>query len=225
MKKYVLALDQGTTSSRTIVFDKIGSIVSKAQFEFTQIYPKSGWVEHDPYEIWESQLHSLQVALQNGNINPEEIAAVGITNQRETTICWERDTGKPVYNAIVWQCRRTAPICEKLKEMGLEPYIKEHTGLLIDAYFSATKIKWILDNVPEARTLANENKLCFGTVETWLIWNLTNKQVHVTDYSNASRTMLFDIEKLQWDETLCNKLGIPMSMLPEVKESSAVYGD
>ena len=211
MKKYILALDQGTTSSRTIVFDKKGSIVSKAQFEFNQIYPKSGWVEHDPYEIWESQLHSLQVALQNGNINPEEIAAVGITNQRETT--------------IVWQCRRTAPICEKLKEMGLEPYIKEHTGLLIDAYFSATKIKWILDNVPEARTLANENKLCFGTVETWLIWNLTNKQVHVTDYSNASRTMLFDIEKLQWDETLCNKLGIPMSMLPEVKESSAIYGE
>ncbi len=225
MKKYVLALDQGTTSSRTIVFDKKGNIVSKAQFEFTQIYPQSGWVEHDPYEIWESQLHSLQVALQNGNINPEEIAAVGITNQRETTICWERDTGKPVYNAIVWQCRRTAPICEKLKEMGLEPYVKEHTGLLIDAYFSATKIKWILDNVPEARTLANENKLCFGTVETWLIWNLTNKQVHVTDYSNASRTMLFDIEKLCWDETLCNKLGIPMSILPEVKESSAIYGE
>lgn len=225
MKKYILALDQGTTSSRTIVFDKKGNIVSKAQFEFTQIYPKSGWVEHDPYEIWESQLHSLQVALQNGNINPEEIAAVGITNQRETTIVWERETGKPVYNAIVWQCRRTAPICEKLKEMGLEPYVKEHTGLLIDAYFSATKIKWILDNVPEARTLANENKLCFGTVETWLIWNLTNKQVHVTDYSNASRTMLFDIEKLQWDETLCNKLGIPMSMLPEVKESSAIYGE
>ena len=225
MKKYILALDQGTTSSRTIAFDKKGSIVSKAQFEFTQIYPKSGWVEHDPYEIWESQLHSLQVALQNGNIDPSEIAAVGITNQRETTICWERETGKPVYNAIVWQCRRTAPICEKLKEMGLEPYVKEHTGLLIDAYFSATKIKWILDNVPEARTLANENKLCFGTVETWLIWNLTNKQVHVTDYSNASRTMLFDIEKLQWDETLCNKLGIPMSMLPEVKESSAVYGE
>ncbi len=225
MKKYILALDQGTTSSRTIVFDKGGSIVTKEQFEFTQIYPQSGWVEHDPYEIWESQLHSLQVALQNGNIKAEEIAAVGITNQRETTIVWERDTGKPVYNAIVWQCRRTAPICEKLKEMGLEPYVKEHTGLLIDAYFSATKIKWILDNVPEARTLANENKLCFGTVETWLIWNLTNKQVHVTDYSNASRTMLFDIEKLQWDETLCNKLGIPMSMLPEVKESSAIYGE
>lgn len=225
MKKYVLALDQGTTSSRTIVFDKRGNIVSKAQFEFTQIYPQSGWVEHDPYEIWESQLHSLQVALQNGNIKAEEIAAIGITNQRETTIVWEKDTGKPVYNAIVWQCRRTAPICEKLKEMGLESYVKEHTGLLIDAYFSATKIKWILDNVPEARTLANENKLCFGTVETWLIWNLTNKQVHVTDYSNASRTMLFDIERLEWDETLCNKLGIPMSMLPEVKESSAIYGE
>ncbi len=224
-KKYILALDQGTTSSRTIVFDKKGRIVSKAQFEFTQIYPKSGWVEHDPYEIWESQLHSLQVALQNGNIKAEEIAAIGITNQRETTIVWEKETGKPVYNAIVWQCRRTAPICEKLKEMGLEPYVKEHTGLLIDAYFSATKIKWILDNVPEARTLANEDKLCFGTVETWLIWNLTNKQVHVTDYSNASRTMLFDIEKLCWDETLCSKLGIPMSMLPEVKESSAVYGE
>lgn len=225
MKKYILALDQGTTSSRTIVFDKKGNIVSKAQFEFTQIYPKSGWVEHDPYEIWDSQLHSLQVALQNGNIDASEIVAVGITNQRETTIVWERETGKPVYNAIVWQCRRTAPICEKLKEMGLEPYVKERTGLLIDAYFSATKIKWILDNVPEARTLANENKLCFGTVETWLIWNLTNKKVHVTDYSNASRTMLFDIEKLQWDETLCNKLGIPMSMLPEVKESSAIYGE
>lgn len=225
MKKYILALDQGTTSSRTIVFDKKGNIVSKAQFEFTQIYPQAGWVEHDPYEIWESQLRSLQTALQNGNIKPEEIAGIGITNQRETTICWERDTGKPVYNAIVWQCRRTAPICEKLKEMGLEPYVKDHTGLLIDAYFSATKIKWILDNVHEARTLALEGKLCFGTVETWLIWNLTNKQVHVTDYSNASRTMLFDIEKLQWDEHLCNTLGIPMSMLPEVKESSCVYGE
>ncbi len=225
MKKYILALDQGTTSSRTIVFDKKGNIVSKAQFEFNQIYPKSGWVEHDPYEILESQIHSLQQALENGNIDPTEIAAIGITNQRETTIVWERETGKPVYNAIVWQCRRTAPICEKLKEMGLEPYVKEKTGLLIDAYFSATKIKWILDNVPEARTLANEDKLCFGTVETWLIWNLTNKQVHVTDYSNASRTMLFDIEKLAWDEKLCTTLGIPMTMLPEVKESSCVYGE
>ena len=224
MKKYVLALDQGTTSSRTIVFDKKGRIVSKAQFEFEQIYPNSGWVEHNPYEILDSQLRSLSSALINGKINPREIAAIGITNQRETTILWDKETGKPVYNAIVWQCRRTAPICEKLKEEGLEDYVKEHTGLLIDAYFSATKIKWILDNVPEARTLASENRLLFGTVETWLIWNLTDKQVHITDYSNAARTMLFDIEKLCWDEYLCSKLGIPMNILPEVKESSSVYG-
>ena len=224
MKKYVLALDQGTTSSRTIAFDKKGRIVSKAQFEFEQIYPNSGWVEHNPYEILDSQLRSLSSALMNGKINPKEIAAIGITNQRETTILWDKETGKPVYNAIVWQCRRTAPICEKLKEEGLEDYVKEHTGLLIDAYFSATKIKWILDNVPEARTLASENRLLFGTVETWLIWNLTDKQIHITDYSNAARTMLFDIEKLCWDEYLCSKLGIPMNILPEVKESSAVYG-
>ncbi len=224
MKKYILALDQGTTSSRTIVFDKKGRIVSKAQYEFEQIYPKSGWVEHNPYEILDSQLRSISSALMQGKINPKEIAAIGITNQRETTILWDKDTGKPVYNAIVWQCRRTAPICEKLKEEGLEEYVKEKTGLLIDAYFSASKIKWILDNVPEARTLALENKLLFGTVETWLIWNLTNKQVHITDYSNAARTMLFDIEKLCWDETLCEKLGIPMNILPEVRECSEVYG-
>ena len=224
MKKYVLALDQGTTSSRTIVFDKKGRIVSKAQFEFEQLYPKSGWVEHNPYEILDSQLRSLSVALRNGKINPKEIAAIGITNQRETTILWDKETGKPVYNAIVWQCRRTASICEKLKADGLDDYVKEHTGLLIDAYFSATKIKWILDNVPEARTLASEGKLLFGTVETWLIWNLTNKQVHITDYSNAARTMLFDIEKLCWDEHLCKTLGIPMNILPEVRESSSVYG-
>lgn len=224
MKKYVLALDQGTTSSRTIVFNKKGEIVSKAQFEFEQIYPKTGWVEHNPYEILDSQLKSLSAALTLGKIKPEEIAAIGITNQRETTILWDKDTGKPAYNAIVWQCRRTAPICEKLKAEGLDEYVKEHTGLLIDAYFSATKIKWILDNVPEARTLAAEGKLLFGTVETWLIWNLTNKQVHITDYSNAARTMLFDIEKLCWDEKLCSTLGIPMSILPEVRESSSVYG-
>lgn len=224
MKKYVLALDQGTTSSRTIVFDKKGNIVSKAQFEFNQIYPNSGWVEHDPYEILDSQLRSLSAALENGNINPKEIAAIGITNQRETTILWDKETGKPVYNAVVWQCRRTAPICEKLKADGLEPYVKEHTGLLIDAYFSGSKIKWILDNVPEATTLANEGKLLFGTVETWLIWNLTNRKVHITDYSNAARTMLFDIEKLNWDEHLCKELGIPMSILPDVRESSSVYG-
>ena len=224
MKKYILALDQGTTSSRTIVFDKKGRIVSKAQYEFEQIYPNTGWVEHNPYEILDSQLRSISSALMQGKINPKEIAAIGITNQRETTILWDKDTGKPVYNAIVWQCRRTASICEKLKEDGLEEYVKEKTGLLIDAYFSATKIKWILDNVPEARTLALEGKLLFGTVETWLIWNLTNKQVHITDYSNAARTMLFDIEKLCWDETLCQKLGIPMSILPEVRECSQVYG-
>ncbi len=224
MKKYVLALDQGTTSSRTIVFNKKGEIVSKAQFEFEQIYPNSGWVEHNPYEILDSQLRSLSTALLNGKINPKEIAAIGITNQRETTILWDKETGKPVYNAIVWQCRRTASICEDLKAKGLDDYVKEHTGLLIDAYFSATKIKWIIDNVPEARTLAAENKLLFGTVETWLIWNLTNKQVHITDYSNAARTMLFDIEKLCWDEKLCSELGIPMNILPEVRESSSVYG-
>ncbi len=224
MKKYVLALDQGTTSSRTIVFDKKGRIVSKAQYEFEQIYPNTGWVEHNPYEILDSQLRSLSAAIEYGKIDPKEIAAIGITNQRETTILWDKDTGKPVYNAIVWQCRRTAPICEKLKESGLEDYVKEKTGLLIDAYFSATKIKWILDNVPEARTLALDGKLLFGTVETWLIWNMTNKQVHITDYSNAARTMLFDIEKLCWDEKLCSELGIPMSILPEVRECSSVYG-
>ncbi len=224
MKKYVLALDQGTTSSRTIVFDKKGRIVSKAQYEFEQIYPNTGWVEHNPYEILDSQLRSLSAAIEYGKIDPKEIAAIGITNQRETTILWDKDTGKPVYNAIVWQCRRTAAICEKLKESGLEDYVKQKTGLLIDAYFSATKIKWILDNVPEARTLAMDGKLLFGTVETWLIWNLTNKQVHITDYSNAARTMLFDIEKLCWDEKLCNELGIPMSILPEVRECSSVYG-
>ncbi len=224
MKKYILALDQGTTSSRSIIFNQSGEVVVKAQYEFDQIYPAAGWVEHNPYEILDSQLRSISSALFNGGINPQEIAAIGITNQRETTILWDKDTGKPVYNAIVWQCRRTAPICEDLKARGLSEYVKEHTGLLIDAYFSATKIKWILDNVPEARTLASENKLLFGTVETWLIWNLTNKQVHVTDYSNAARTMLFDIEKLCWDEKLCNELGIPMSILPEVRECSSVYG-
>ncbi len=224
MKKYILALDQGTTSSRTIVFDKKGRIVAKAQYEFEQIYPKTGWVEHNPYEILDSQLRSISAALMSKKINPKEIAAIGITNQRETTILWDKDTGKPVYNAIVWQCRRTAPICEKLKEDGWGDYVKQKTGLLIDAYFSGSKIKWILDNVPEARNLALEGKLLFGTVETWLIWNLTNKQVHITDYSNAARTMLFDIEKLCWDEKLCKAMGIPMDILPEVRDCSQVYG-
>lgn len=224
MLKYILSLDQGTTSSRTIVFNKQGEIVSKAQFEYEQIYPKAGWVEHNPEEILKSQLRSLAEALIDGGIEAKEIAAIGITNQRETTVLWDKRTGKPVYNAIVWQCRRTASMCEQLKEDGLGDYIKEHTGLIIDAYFSATKIKWILDNVEGARQLAEEGNLLFGTIDTWLIWNLTGKRVHVTDYSNASRTMLFDVDKLQWDKYLCEKLDIPMSILPRVAPSSEVYG-
>lgn len=224
MLKYILSLDQGTTSSRTIVFNKQGEIVSKAQYEYEQIYPKAGWVEHNPDAILKSQLRSLADALIEGGIEAKEIAAIGITNQRETTVLWDKRTGKPVYNAIVWQCRRTAAMCEQLKAEGLGDYIKEHTGLIIDAYFSATKIKWILDNVPEARKLADENNLLFGTIDTWLIWNLTGGRVHVTDYSNASRTMLFDVDKLQWDKYLCDRLNIPMSILPRVAPSSEVYG-
>ncbi len=224
MSKYVLALDQGTTSSRAIVFDKKGNIVSKAQNEFEQIYPQAGWVEHDPLAILYSQFQAVASCLISGGIKASDIAGIGITNQRETTILWDRQTGKPVYNAIVWQCRRTADICEKLKAEGLEEYIKDKTGLLIDAYFSATKIKWILDNVPEARELANAGRLLFGTVETWLIWNLTGGSVHVTDYSNASRTMLFDVDNLCWDKYLCEKLDIPMSILPEPVPSSKIYG-
>ncbi|MBO5859228.1 MAG: glycerol kinase GlpK [Clostridia bacterium] len=224
MAKYVLALDQGTTSSRAIIFDKKGNIVSKAQNEFEQIYPQAGWVEHDPLAILYSQFQAVANCVISGGINPNEIAGIGITNQRETTILWDRQTGKPVYNAIVWQCRRTASLCEELKEKGIEDYVKEKTGLLIDAYFSGTKIKWILDNVPEARKLADEGRLLFGTVETWLIWNLTGGSVHVTDYSNASRTMLFDVDKLCWDKYLCDQLGIPMSILPEPVPSSKVYG-
>ena len=224
MAKYVLALDQGTTSSRAIIFDKKGNIVSKAQNEFEQIYPQAGWVEHDPLSILYSQFQAVSSCIMSGGINPCEIAGIGITNQRETTILWDRQTGKPVYNAIVWQCRRTADICEELKAQGLEDYIKEKTGLLIDAYFSGTKIKWILDNVSGAKELAEQGRLLFGTVETWLIWNLTGGSVHVTDYSNASRTMLFDVDNLCWDKYLCEKLGIPMSILPEPVPSSKVYG-
>jgi glycerol kinase len=224
MAKYVLALDQGTTSSRAIIFDKKGNIVSKAQNEFEQIYPKAGWVEHDPLAILYSQFQAVSSCIISGGISPSEIAGIGITNQRETTILWDRKTGKPVYNAIVWQCRRTADLCEELKARGLEEYVKEKTGLLIDAYFSGTKIKWILDNVPEARKLADEGRLLFGTVETWIIWNLTGGSVHVTDYSNASRTMLFDVDKLCWDKYLCDQLGIPMSILPEPVPSSKLYG-
>lgn len=221
---YVMALDQGTTSSRTIVFDKHGNIVAKAQNEFRQIYPQAGWVEHDPMEILGSQLQSMSMVLGSGKFDPQQIKAIGITNQRETTIIWDKETGLPVYNAIVWQCRRTAQLCEELKAQGLENYVREHTGLLIDAYFSGTKIKWILDNVEGAREKAEAGKLLFGTVETWLIWNLTGGKVHVTDYSNASRTMLFDVDKLCWDEYLCSKLGIPMSMLPKPVPSSEIYG-
>lgn len=226
MKKYVMALDQGTTSSRAILFDKNGKICAKAQHEFTQIYPQAGWVEHSPMSILFSQLQSATEVFATSGIKVEELAAIGITNQRETTLVWEKATGKPVYNAIVWQCRRTAEMCEKIKQdEELTQYIKDHTGLVVDAYFSATKIRWILENVDGALEMAEKGELLFGTVDTWLIWNLTGGKVHVTDYSNASRTMLFDVDKLCWDEYLCEKLGIPMSMLPEVKPSSMVYGE
>ncbi len=224
-EKYVMALDQGTTSSRAIIFNKKGEIVAKAQNEFKQYYPQNGWVEHDPMEILFSQISAILSCLRLEKINPKDIIGLGITNQRETTIVWDKKTGKPVCNAIVWQCRRTAPYCEELKAQGLSDYIKNTTGLLIDAYFSATKIKWILDNVDGARQRAENGDLLFGTVDTWLIWNLTNGKVHVTDYSNACRTMLFDIDKLCWDPFLCEKMGIPMSMLPEVKPSSCIYGN
>ena len=224
MEKYILALDQGTTSSRAIIFDKEQNIYGIAQKEFNQIYPNEGWVEHDPMEIWASQYGVLQEVLAKTNISPEQIAAIGITNQRETAIVWDKETGEPVYNAIVWQCRRTADICENLKKDGFDKYIKENTGLLIDAYFSATKVKWILDNVEGAREKADKGKLLFGTVDTWLLWKLTNGRVHITDYTNASRTMLFNIKELKWDTKILNKLNIPISMLPEVKSSSEVYG-
>lgn len=225
MSKYVLALDQGTTSSRAILFDKHGNIVTKAQHEFNQIYPHPGWVEHNPMEILYSQFQSVTEVISKNRIYPSDIAAIGITNQRETTVLWDKATGKPIYNAIVWQCRRTAEMCEEIKKDDeLCRYIKDHTGLVVDAYFSATKIKWVLDNVPGAKILADAGQLLFGTVETWLIWNLTGGEVHITDYSNASRTMLFDVDALCWDQYLCDKLGIPMSILPKAVPSSEVYG-
>jgi len=224
MKKYILALDQGTTSSRAIIYNREGTIVKIAQKEFTQIYPKAGWVEHDPMEIWGSQSGVASEILATTGITAEEIAAIGITNQRETTIVWEKKTGKPVYNAIVWQCRRTSGICDELKAAGMEKYIRENTGLVLDAYFSGTKVKWILDNVEGARQKAQNGELLFGNVDTWLIWNLTKGKVHVTDYSNASRTMLFNIKNLKWDEYILKQLDIPAPMLPAVKPSSAVYG-
>ncbi|WP_321329268.1 glycerol kinase GlpK [uncultured Ilyobacter sp.] len=223
-KKYVIALDQGTTSSRAIVFDKDGNEVGVSQKEFTQIYPKAGWVEHDPMEIWASQSSVVTEVIAKTGITNDEIAALGITNQRETTIVWDKNTGKPVYNAIVWQCRRTANICDELKSRGLEEYVRHNTGLVIDAYFSGTKVKWILDNVEGARERAEKGELLFGTVDTWLIWKLTNGKVHVTDYTNASRTMLFNIRDLKWDDKMLEELNIPKSMLPEVKNSSEVYG-
>lgn len=224
MGKYIMALDAGTTSNRCILFDKEGNIVSMAQKEFRQFFPNPGWVEHDANEIWSTQLGVAVEAMSMVNAKACDIAAIGITNQRETAIVWNKETGEPVYNAIVWQCRRTSDIADALKKKGLEDCFHKKTGLKIDAYFSATKIKWILDNVKGARELANEGKLLFGTVETWLIWKLTKGQAHVTDYSNASRTMLFNIKTLEWDEDILKELDIPKSMLPKPMPSSCVYG-
>ncbi len=223
-QKYIVALDQGTTSSRAVILDHDANIVSSSQREFTQIYPKAGWVEHDPMEIWATQSSTLVEALAKAGIRSDELAGIGITNQRETTIVWNKETGKPVYNAIVWQCRRTADICEDLKARGLEDYVRDNTGLVLDPYFSGTKVKWILDNVEGAREDAEAGKLLFGTVDTWLVWKMTQGRVHVTDYTNASRTMLFNINDLCWDNKLLDEMGIPASMMPEVKRSSEVYG-
>ena len=225
MKKYIIALDQGTTSSRCILFDREQNIVEMAQKEFTQHYPHPGWVEHDPMEIYSSQYGVLMEVLAKSGVDVREVAGIGITNQRETTIVWDKTTGRPVYNAIVWQCRRTAPLCEELKaDRDFTAYVKDHTGLLVDAYFSATKIRWILDNVPGAREKAGAGELLFGTVDSWLIWKLTGGAVHVTDYTNASRTMLYNIRDLCWDKRICDRLGIPACMLPEVRNCSEIYG-
>ena len=224
MGKYIMALDAGTTSNRCILFDETGKICSMAQKEFKQMFPNPGWVEHNANEIWSTQLGVAVEAMNTINAKAEDIVAIGITNQRETVIVWNKETGEPVYNAIVWQCRRTSDIADALKKKGLQDSFRAKTGLIIDAYFSATKVKWILDNVEGARELADEGKLLFGTVETWLIWKLTNGRVHVTDYSNASRTMLFNINTLEWDKEILEELDIPESMLPEVKPSSYIYG-
>ena len=224
MSKYIMALDSGTTSNRCIIFDKEGRICSVAQKEFNQIFPQPGWVEHDADEIFSTQLEVARQAMENIGARAADIAGIGITNQRETTIVWNKLTGRPVYNAIVWQCRRTADLCDELREAGLTDSVRSKTGLVIDPYFSGTKIRWILDHVPGARGQAERGELLFGTVETWLIWKLTDGAVHVTDYSNASRTMLFNINTLQWDEEILQKLQIPASMLPIPKESSCIYG-
>lgn len=224
-KKYIVALDQGTTSSRAVLFDRNANIIDIAQREFTQIYPKPGWVEHDPMEIWATQSSVLTEVLAKTDVHPDEVAAIGITNQRETTIVWEKETGKPVYNAIVWQCRRTADYCTGLKQNEeMVRYIRENTGLVVDPYFSGTKVKWILDNVEGAREKAEKGELLFGTVDTWLVWRMTQGRVHVTDHTNASRTMLYNIRSLEWDQKILDLFGIPRAMLPEVKASSEIYG-
>ena len=224
MSKYIMAFDQGTTSSRCILFNKKGEILSMAQKEFTQSYPKPGWVEHNPMEIWSSQLAVATEAMAMIGAAPEDIAAIGITNQRETTIVWDKRTGEPVYPAIVWQCRRTAKRIDELVKDGYGDMIREKTGLVPDAYFSATKVEWILEHVPEAKERAKAGELLFGTVDSWLIYNLTKGEIHVTDYTNASRTMLYDIHRLCWDEELLSLFHIPASMLPQVKPSSCIYG-
>jgi glycerol kinase len=223
--KFIIALDQGTTSSRAVLFDQQGSIKGIAQQEFRQIFPQPGWVEHDPREILNTQLGTLSKLIHEQRVDVSSIAAIGITNQRETTVVWDRQTGEPVYNAIVWQDKRTAPICEALKSKGLEPYVRENTGLVIDSYFSGTKVKWILDNVPGAREKADKGELAFGTIDTWLIYNMTGGKVHVTDYTNASRTLFFNIRELRWDKKLLKELTVPESMLPEVKPSASHFGD
>lgn len=225
MARYIIALDQGTTSSRAVLFDEDGRIVGIAQQEFRQIFPQSGWVEHDPMEIWDTQSGVLARVISDHGIQPASIAAIGITNQRETTIVWDRQTGLPIYNAIVWQDKRTAPFCELLKSRGLSDYVRQNTGLVIDSYFSGTKINWILDHVPGARDRAERGELAFGTVDTWLIWKLTQGQVHATDYSNASRTMLFNIRQLQWDKKLLKELHVPAAILPAVRPSSHTFGN
>lgn len=223
-ERYVMSLDQGTTSSRAILFDCDAKPVAFASKEFPQIFPRPGWVEHDPVDIWRTQVHVAREALTRAGIGPGAIAAIGITNQRETTVLWDRKTGEPVHNAIVWQCRRSAPICDELKAEGWSDRIAEKTGLVVDAYFSATKVKWLLDNVPGLRERARRGEVLFGTVDTWLMWNLTGGRAHVTDYSNASRTMLFNINTLDWDDEILERLGIPRAMLPEVRPSSCIFG-
>ncbi|TKB47933.1 glycerol kinase GlpK [Ferrimonas sediminicola] len=222
--QYIVALDQGTTSSRALLFDRQGQVIGTAQREFNQHYPNPGWVEHDPIEIWASQRATLTELLAKSRVSHHQVAAIGITNQRETTVVWDRETGQPIHNAIVWQCRRTADLCTRLKQAGLEQRVRDKTGLVLDPYFSATKVRWILDHVPGARQRAEQGKLAFGTIDSWLIWNLTEGQVHATDATNASRTMLFNIHTLEWDSELLEAFQIPASMLPEVKASGELYG-